>query len=363
MLTGRTPTSLNSTFRTMKNALPGSAKTLAEYLREAGYYTMGYASTYCVQSKLGFSQGFDHYDDALSSRPGNNKARASEINARAMDWLQRQYLPKIMEKKPLFLFLYYFDGHVWYDPLPPYDTMYDPEYTGPLTPEVYAWGQDIVEGRLLPAERDIEHLKAMYDGEITYWDSQLGQMLIFLEENHLLDNALIIVTSDHGEMFGEHGKWIHTNSLYEEVLRVPLVMRYIGVIPAGGVVTSPVQNYDLMPTILEWVGLPIPEEVQSTSLQDMSLGASGDEQRYLYSEIDALNDHSHALYWIAPKVSIRSVQEGEWKLIHHLENPANDELYHLASGSIYERENNLTTEPDMYHHLLEMLMGWFALRP
>ena len=363
MFTGRTPTSLNSTFKTMNYALPRSAKTLAEYLREVGYYTTGYASTFCVQSKRGFSQGFDHYDDTLSTRPSNNKALASEVNERAMKWLQEQYLPKIKEKKPLFLFLYYFDPHVWYDPPPPYDMLYDPEYTGPLTPEVYGVAQDVVEGRIVPTERDIEHVQALYDGEVSYWDAQLGQMLIFLQENHLLDNALIIVTSDHGEMFGEHGKWMHGNSLYQEVLRVPLVMRYTGVIPAGEVVTAPVQNFDLFPTILEWVGLPIPEELGSISLRDISLGVPRDEGRPLYSEIDAINDPSHPLNWNAPKVSLHSIQEGEWKLIHHLGNPADDELYQLAPSSIYEGQNTLADHPDISQHLLDLLVNWFGLNP
>ncbi|MEJ2480642.1 MAG: sulfatase-like hydrolase/transferase, partial [Acidihalobacter sp.] len=136
-----------------------------------------------------------------------------------------------------------------------------------MTPSAFQNGEPILNGDLIPVERDVQHLKALYDGEISYWDEYLGKMLAFLQENQLMENTLLVITSDHGEQFGEHGKWVHANSLYEEVLRVPLYMRYDGIIPAGIVLDNPVQNFDLMPTILEWAGIGSSQNLDAVGLQ------------------------------------------------------------------------------------------------
>ena len=363
MLTGRTPSSLGVSWLTLKNSIPEQANTLAEYLQQAGYLTAGFVSTYCNKSRLGFSQGFDYYYDTLTDRPTSDKARAVDINAHAIEWLQNSWLPQAGNGQPLFLFLYYFDPHVWYDPLPPYDTLYDSDYSGWLTPAVYRDSQDAVAGKITLSERDLRHLIALYDGEITYWDTYFGQMITFLEEKHLLDNALMLVTADHGESLGEHGKWTHGSSLYEEVLRVPLLMRYSGVIPAGVVVESPAQNFDLTPTILDWAGVALPQDLQALSLRSAALGETSAPQRQLFSEVDALLDKKNALYWAAPRISLRMVEQGDWKLLHYLEQPQLDELYLLQPSSLYEQENLILSEPHRAEQLLQDLNNWFDLAP
>jgi arylsulfatase A-like enzyme len=360
IMSGRTPSSLGTNFTTMRYSMPSTAVTLAEYLKAAGYYTAGFASTYCVKAKLGFNQGFNYYDDSLSDKVTSDKATAGEINEHAIDWLQNSWLPNF-GGKPLFLMLYYFDPHVYYKPPAPYDTLYDPAYDGALTSDVYKNGEDVIAGKIVPTPRDVEHLKALYDGEITYWDAKLGEMLAFLQSQHLMDNTLLIVTSDHGEMFGEHDKWTHANYIYEEVLRVPLFMRYTGVIPPGTVSEAPAQNFDLMPTILDFAGIPLLKKIQAISLRAQAQGAPGDVHRPLYSEVEALNDPKHALYWVAPRISERSVEQDGWKLIHHLGHPDQDELYNLNSSSVYEIENLLQAQPDLVKQLLASLRSYFGV--
>jgi arylsulfatase A-like enzyme len=299
----------------------------------------------------------------VTDHPTSDKARAVDINAHAIEWLQNSWLPQARNGQPLFLFLYYFDPHVWYDPLPPYDTLYDSDYSGWLTPAVYRDSQDAVAGKITLSERDLQHLIALYDGEITYWDTYFGQMIAFLDENHLLDNALMLVTADHGESLGEHGKWTHGSSLYEEVLRVPLLMRYSGVIPAGVVVESPAQNFDLTPTILDWAGVALPQDLQALSLRSAALGETSAPQRQLFSEVDALLDKKNALYWAAPRISLRMVEQGDWKLLHYLEQPQLDELYLLQPSSLYEQENLILSEPHRAEQLLQDLNNWFDLAP
>jgi arylsulfatase A-like enzyme len=361
VMTGRNPSSLGVSWENTANSIPEQEHTLAEYLHQAGYYTAGFANTYCVKGQLGFDQGFDLYDDSLSSHTSSNKARAEQVNLGVMNWLSNTWTTQLSGTRPLFLFIYYFDPHTWYDPLPPYDTLYDATYTGTLTAAVYRDGQDVVSGQITPTARDVEHLIALYDGEITYWDTYLGQMLAYLQDIHLLDNALVAITADHGELFGEHERWAHGNSIYEEVVRVPLLLRYTDVISPGLIVETPVQNMDLLPTILDLIGLPVPDNLHGFSLRSLVTGGSSHVARDTFSEVDALNDPSHSLYWIAPRTDIRSIRNAKWKLIHHVGQWDADELYLLQTSSPYETDNLLLVEPDRARELRQELLDWFDI--
>ncbi|MCP4535524.1 MAG: sulfatase [Chloroflexi bacterium] len=362
-MTGRSPSSLGVFWETIQDSIPQDANTLTEYLHDAGYYTAGFANTYCVKGKLGFDQGFDMYDDELSSHTSEDKARAPLVNAKVTDWLTDTWMSGLSGTQPLFLFIYYFDPHSWYDPLSPYDELYtDPAYDGPfLDPSVYKDGQVAVSGEIVPTEQDVDHLINLYDGEIRYWDVQLRNMLLYLENNHLMDNALLVVTSDHGEMFGEHDKWAHGSSIYEEVVRVPLMMRYTGVISPGLVVTTPVQSMDLMPTILDLVGEPVPTDLQAISLRSLIQGGTTQITRDIFNEIDALTNPDHPLYWTAPRVDLYSIQRADWKLIHHVGDEQSNELYLLQESSLYEVDNLLSSEPDRAQELRQDLLDQFGL--
>jgi len=360
-MTGRNPSSLGVSWDTTANSIPREENTLAEYLHDAGYYTVGFANNYCTRGQLGFDQGFDVYDDHLAyEHTTSNKARAELVNERVTDWLENTWTTEMSGTQPLFLFIYYFDPHTWHDPLDPYDILYDPTYTGTLTPEVFQDGKDVVFGEIVPTARDVEHLIALYDGEIAYWDYHFGQMLIQLENAHVLDNALIIVTSDHGEMFGEHGQWVHGGSLYEEVLRVPLLIRYTGTISPGLVVTTSVQNMDVMPSVLDWVGSDIPDNLQAVSLRPLIEGGTVQLERDVFSEVDASPGPNNP-FWVAPPVALRSIRRDQWKLIHHVGRPNDDELYQLQASSPYESNNLLLVEPDRAGELRQDLFTWFGI--
>ena len=348
LFTGLRPSSLGVQWSASGTAIPDEATMLAEYLHQDGYYTAGFISAHYVRGQFGFNQGYDVYQELVGNAGTTTDAEA--INSLAIDWIETTWAPVLSGTQPLFLHLYYYDPHTWYNPPAPYDTLYDSTYTGTVTGEVYGDGQNIVDGIIVPNERDIEHIQALYDGEITYWDTALGEMLDYLDSNGFLANSIIVLTSDHGQMFGEHGLWIHRNSLYEELLRVPLLVRYNGVISPGLVITTPIQTMDVMPTLLELANIPIPPNLESSSLMPLLTGESMTETWPVFSELNALRGD-----WISPEFEMRAVRQGDWKYIHQI-GPVNaNELYRLQPDSLYETDNLILTELEQTELLWQLL--------
>jgi arylsulfatase A-like enzyme len=354
MLTGRMPSRLGVNWSDIRTSIPAGEALLAEHLHNAGYYTAGFINNFYLTNSFGFNRGFDVYETLRGSE------KAEDLNLLATNWLETQWVPD-GGTQPLFLFLYYYDPHTWYDPPPPYDTLYDETYTGSITPDVYQHGQPVVAGELVPTPRDVEHLLALYDGEITYWDHHFGQMMTYLDDLGILDNSLVVVTSDHGQMFGEHNKWVHRNSLYEEVLRVPMLLRYDGVVAKGHVAAEPVNTVDLMPTILDLIGLPVSGGLDGISLRPQAQGQPGDAERAVYAEMESEPGPDAIGHWIAPPTDLRAVRQGAWKYIHHVGHNAGGELYELQSESLYEQEDVVDKLPQIKEGLLNHLREQFRL--
>jgi arylsulfatase A-like enzyme len=160
--------------------------------------------------------------------------------------------------KPFFLFLHLFDVHPDFDPPPPYDRLFDPEYSGSVN------GIDIMNNPAVHRDmdrRDLEHLLALYDGEIRFVDEAgIKRLVSILEKHNLTERTLLVITSDHGEEFFEHGVFGHRQNLYDTTLRIPLIFWSPALVPAGLVVKEEVGIIDVMPTILDLLGLrPSPE--------------------------------------------------------------------------------------------------------
>ena len=342
MLTGKQPANFGvvwSQWQNLQNKLPTNETLLAEYLQAEGYATAGFNSAYFVSERFGFARGFDVYEDHLGRI--ENKTWANVINAEAQDWITNEW----DSNKPMFLFLYYFDPHAWYNPPAPYDTLYDPTYTGTLTAAVYQNGRPVHEGTIIPTARDIEHIIALYDGSISYWDAHFGEMMTFLEQNNVLDNSIVIVTSDHGEMFGEHGEWAHHNSVYEEVIRVPFLVRYDGVVAKDVVFDAPISTIDVTPTILDFLGLPVPDSDGVSLASGLRGETTFPQDRPIYSEADAIIDIRIPPSWHAPRHELRAVQQSGWKYIYGFKDTT-QELYQLNPNSLYEDTNLYGTQPD-----------------
>ncbi len=229
--------------------------TLAEVLRQRGYATAAFVSGPYLDAGYGFARGFDHYDDYSAvriSRPATHRARTSPALLTALEtWLDGQ----VGTPRPHFLFVHMWDVHYDFNPPPPYDTMFDPDYQGTVTTEDFETGTSVHAGM---EPRDLEHVVALYDGEIRYTDAYLGRIVEALRRRRGGDETVVVVTSDHGEEFFEHGMKGHRNALYDESIRVPLIIRYPKTIPAGTVVESQVRLLDVAPTILALTDTPVP---------------------------------------------------------------------------------------------------------
>lgn len=353
MLTSHAPSSIDTVWDDTSRRIPEEETMLAEYLHSAGYRTIGFVSNWWLQASFGYDQGFETYQRTA----GPDSKRAAALNDLAFQWLDQNLAAIKDSEQSLFLFLYYLDPHTWYDPPPPYNTKYDSTYTGTLTAELFGHGQDVVSGDIVLSERDIEHIIALYDGEISYWDYYLGEMLAYLESKGMLENSIILFTSDHGQMFGEHGKWVHRNSLYEEVLRIPLVIRYPGILEAGEVMTTPVHMLDITPTILDLAGLAIPAHMDGQSLLPIIQGDKVQNERVIISEMAGEPDPDGDAFWIAPRTNLYSVKKAGWKYIHAQQAPQQDELYIVQPSSIYERENLAAEEDEKAAELFTALQA------
>ena len=233
--------------------------TLAEVLSQEGYTTSGIVGGSYLDAGYGFAQGFDDYDDYTVVNRDRNKPDGhvtSPMSLRlASEWLASWAASQ--QPRPFFLFLHMWDVHYSYDPPPPYDTMFDPDYEGDIVASPYMRNRRI-NARMDP--RDLEHVMALYDGEIRHTDDHLGRLFDSLKGLGAFDDTIIVVTSDHGDEFFEHGKKGHGQNLFDSVLRIPLLMRYPSKIPAGRVVEGQVRLMDVAPTILGLAGIEPPAD-------------------------------------------------------------------------------------------------------
>ena len=267
--------------------LDENRRILPEVLKEEGYATAAFVSAPYLNSRFGFKQGFDVYDDLLSSEAASRKAAGQVGDALGMvtspkltqaidDWLQGHYQEKF------FLFLHYFDVHFDYVPPAPYDTMFDPDYTGTIDGRGFL-SNPAIKPDMEP--RDLHHILALYDGEIAFTDEYIGKFLSSLKKLGVYDKTLIVLTSDHGDEFFEHGRKGHRATLYDEVLRVPFIIKFPGLWKGGEKSNDVVSIVDIMPTVLGYLGVDSPEEVQGRNLLPLLNGERRGNDAIVYAEL------------------------------------------------------------------------------
>jgi hypothetical protein len=243
--------------------------TLAETLLDTGYQTVAFAHGLgWVTPRFGFEQGFQRYS-VPAERLIPTRAAAEMITELAISWLDRR------GKGSFFMFLHYADPHsdsglLPYEVPEPYGTMFAKEVGGRFVgaeghPGGSLYLRDISMGYVSPAPQEIDYIEALYDGGIRYTDRYIGLLVDALDTRGILNNTILIITSDHGEEFMEHGKMLH-GRVYRETVHVPLIIRFPEAAWRGMRISTQVRLIDVVPTVLDYLGLAIGDRVHGESL-------------------------------------------------------------------------------------------------
>jgi arylsulfatase A-like enzyme len=261
---------------TTEAVVPSSVQMLPEVLRERGFYTGAFIANGYVSDKFGFKQGWDTYRNYI--REGRY-SRAEFLAADVLEWLDKR------PEKPFFLYVHAIDPHVPYKPTAEFLSVYDPEpYKGVVN---FQGDNELLEkikiGGIRLNARDKVHLEALYDSEISYHDLHFRSILQALEKRKLSEDTMIVVVADHGEEFWDHGSVGHGHSVYEELLRIPMVVHVPGLLKEPTSIDASAGLVDVMPTVLEALGEPLPEGLSGKSLLGELLGKERDAPRVVVS--------------------------------------------------------------------------------
>jgi arylsulfatase A-like enzyme/Tfp pilus assembly protein PilF len=286
------------------NKLNQLQPTLASVLKQDGYQTGAVIGAAVLDSRFGLNRGFDFYYDHFDfnrldeanldqmERPANVVADA------ALDWLAKN------SQKKFFLWMHLYDPHFPYNPPEPYRH---------------------------------EYASHPYDGEIAFADEQVGRLLRFLKEKGIYKNTLVVLCGDHGESLGEHGEKTHGFFIYNATMHVPLIIRLPGNAQSQ-VVSDPVSLVDLMPTVLETLGVQIPSQVQGHSLLAAARGNHSDDEH-------ARTNRERVLYeeTFLPRIHFNwSELRGSENTKYHFIDAPRPELYDLANdpGEVHNLFND-----------------------
>ena len=327
LMTSRYPLSLG----VLRNGqrLDESQTTLAERLHAAGYRTSAVVSSFVLDKRLGFAQGFGTYECRFAA--GTFDRRADETTDQAVGWLARRG-----KDRPFFLWVHYFDPHEPYAPPAPYDRRF----------------------AAAPAGAGLSAV-ALYDGEIAFADHELGRLLDAIDADGQAARTLVVVTADHGEGLMQHGHMGHGLHLYEEAVHVPLIFRWPGELPAGARLAGPVEHVDLVPTVLELLGLPRGEEdlqgrSLASALRGAKSGAGRDPDRPVFFQRRLYDTGIVSGFRVAgEKFAVRA---GPWKYIEAAQEGTR-ELYDL-SGDPGETKDLFGARADVAERLARGLAGW-----
>ncbi|HEU5182241.1 MAG TPA: sulfatase [Candidatus Polarisedimenticolia bacterium] len=348
ILTGRLP----SHHRLENDGLKLSAgiPTLPEVLRGSGYATAAVVSHIYVGRPFGFDRGFDRFEDFGLSQGYRFEASLEPHASAVTDAALR--LAQEAGDKPLFLLAHYFDPHWDYDPPAPYAERFATPYSGSISGKYSSFSEYARPDKDL-SEADLQHLRDLYDGEIAYTDAEIGRLLDSLERVRGNRARVVTLVADHGEEFKEHRSLGHGRNLYDEVVRVPLIVadsraaqpRKIG---------AQVSSVDLMPTLCVLAEVPPPRGVDGTSLAPLLAGQSA-PARAAVSETIRFDAYR------------KSYRLPDAKLIVSLENNGR-ELYSLAQDpgeqtNLWARqgEQALALERALFDKV-EVLPGGWSVR-
>src|SRR5581483_3290060 len=352
--------------------LDASFITLAEVLAGKSYVTAAVAANrFYLLPEFGMAQGFRLFDSKMPVMLFNNNRRyilregvrrvlnlflstydfdtrtltAAEINQEVLPLLEQLK----RETAPFFLFVNYMDAHLPYIPPPPFATLFPGKNRLLDFDAVTNVELDVIKQKrgIIPQER--AHLESQYDGAIAYLDSEFANIIARLQQLGLYDNTMVVVVGDHGESFGDRGMMEHTVSVYQDQVHVPLIIHYPRQTQAETVDTT-VSHVDLMPTILDVLGYPMPKPTQGRSLR----GINGTAARQVISE-----SYSSSLFatWVPKRFDRveRALYSGPIKFISS--SVGKRELYDLSKDPA-EQHNLFNPADPLTQTLRTGLENW-----
>jgi len=296
-----------------------------------------------IGSTANLQQGFDYLleQPAIS---GLFKSRKKDVwlahNSSAL--LNKKIFPWLEYNRsiPFFLFIHNMDVHAPYIPPAPFDNMFDPEYTGNIN-GTFDKDTGIYKAK---TPEDINHVKSLYDAEIRNVDEHIRRLMAKLKNLQLDKNTLLIIVSDHGEEFLDHGGWNHGRTLYNELLRIPLILNYPDKLPEGKRIKKAVSIIDIMPTILDLVGIESYSQAEGESLIPIIKGEKR-QQPYIFSSY---------------KGRFFSLIADNWKFIYDNKS-GHAELYNLKNDS-EEKRNLADREPELVKKYTAIIKNWVLLQ-
>jgi arylsulfatase A-like enzyme len=352
--------------------LPASATTLAEVYRAAGYATFATSSVPFTGQYTNLHQGVEelHEVASLVDAVGAYTAKtAREYVDRTAEWIDRQ------RDGSFFVYLHVFDPHSPYEPRRPYDVLWaDPakrdahiaqrdSLRKTVADTAYAGRGMATREEMLKAGVDpaayLAYDKDWYDSSIRGLDAELARLVERLRTAGVDRDTLIVLLSDHGEEFQDHGRMWHGQSVYGEMVHVPLIVRWPARVPPGARVEEPVQLVDVMPTLLSLSGLTAPPGLHGQSLVPLLQVPGGEagtwKRRPVIVEKLALDGSDHP-----QNLETTGIIDGEWKLIHNRTRPPDRpefELFHAKHDPL-DQKNLAAENPETVQRLAKAIEGW-----
>ena len=323
------------------NAANPTISTLPEILQNHGYKTIFMDAD--APHETGVEKGFKEFTllrwkikNKLQSgvyklfNPGNFLGATQQYANIAVKWIKKN------SSKKFFLCYHPIDLHWPYHIPKPFENMFDPYYKGKHDFNTLASGKlargDVIFGNVKLPKEEIDHAIAHYDGGIRYVDTQIGKILDIIKKIGIEEETLIILTSDHGENFGEHNFYFqHGASLYETSIKVPLIFKHSKLIPKNKKISARVQSTDVMPTILELLDIPLIEKIDGISLLPLIQGKANKGREFIF--VESIEEHfkgNKRVFFPGVKGKWRTMIIGNLKIIY-IPHPENDifELYNL----------------------------------
>ena len=340
ILTSRYPSAFLGQHPSSPLGIPKSIPSIAEILKERGWRTAAVSASPVVRNTpgrfnpgAGFGRGFESFHEDCVWKS------AACVNRAAFPLL------KTDDERPLFLYLHYLDPHGPYAPPRHHKRRWalgrpDKEYVRDGNPNPI--GDMIYKGAPDPGTTpaDLQYLIDLYDEEIAFFDSQFAELLKAIEQAGMMEDSILVFASDHGEEFLEHGHIKHCRTVFDASIKTPLFLRIPGVEPRA--LSEPVQNLDLVPTLLDYLGV-----------DRTKMSFEGESLRPLVEGKGELDPHQYGM-----QGTLRSAADGKHKLIHDL-GKGSYALYDLQ-GDPKEQQDTLRGERRIFHRLRQALTAWLG---